>query len=241
MRFSLLIEYDGTEYAGWQIQNGQRTIQGEIEKALKIIYKETIKITGAGRTDSGVHAKGQVAHFDIKKDVNLEKLQNSLNGLLLNDIRIKEIFESKNTFHARYEAKWREYHYYIAKKPSALNNKLVWHIPYLLDIKQMQKASRQLLGKNNFKCFCRTISDVKNYICLIKKTQWLETEELLIFKIIANRFLHGMVRAIVGTLVDIGKGKLDSSVMKEILESKDRSKASQSAPAKGLILEKVYY
>jgi tRNA pseudouridine38-40 synthase len=241
MRFRLLIEYKGSAYFGWQIQNGQVTIQGEIEKALKTIYSQDIGITGAGRTDTGVHARGQVAHFDLEKQADPGRLLRSLNGILKPDIRIKEISLVTSDFHARYSALSREYHYYIAPQPTALYEEFAWHLTYDLDLNRMNKAATFINGRKDFKSFCRAKSDVKHHYCDIIEAQWLKKEEFIVFVIRADRFLHGMVRAIVGTFVDIGRSKLDISGFKGILAGKNRSLASQAAPAKGLILEKIYY
>jgi len=241
MRFRLLIEYNGSAYCGWQIQNGQITVQGAIEHALKQIFSTHIGIVGAGRTDTGVHARGQVAHFDIESQIEPGKLQRSLNGILEKDICVKEISPVNSRFHARFSAKLREYHYFIATQPTALYEMFSWQALYKLDLKRMNKAVEYIIGNNDFESFCRTKSDVNNHFCRIKKAQWKEKESFLIFKIQADRFLHGMVRTLVGTFVDIGRSKLDVNKIEEIMKGKDRTLASQSAPAKGLVLEKVYY
>jgi tRNA pseudouridine38-40 synthase len=241
MRFCLLIEYDGSTYNGWQIQNGQKTVQGEIEQALKQVYSEHIGIIGAGRTDSGVHARGQIAHFDLEYQVDTGKLRQSLNGILNSDIRIKDIALVESSFHARYSAILREYHYCIALQPTAILRNYSWYIAYNLDLDRMNKAAKFIAGRNDFTSFCRVNSDVNNHYCHIKNAQWLKTDDHIIFMIQADRFLHGMVRALVGTLVDVGRGRLKLTDIIEILRAKNRSAASQSAPAKGLILEKVFY
>jgi tRNA pseudouridine38-40 synthase len=241
MRFRLTIEYDGSIYKGWQIQNGQVTVQGEIERVLKQIFSNHIGIVGAGRTDSGVHARGQVAHFELGHQVDPGKLLRSLNGILNKDIRIKDISEVDQSFHARYSAKLREYHYWISPKPTALYRSYSWDLSYDLDLNRMNKAAKLIRGRNDFTSFCRSNSDVNIHFCNIKKAYWLEKDDFLIFIIQADRFLHGMVRALVGTLVDVGRGKININDITDILKSKNRSAASQSAPAKGLILEKVYY
>jgi len=241
MRYSLLIEYDGSEYSGWQIQKAQKTVQGEIEKALEVILKTKTGIVGAGRTDSGVHAKGQVAHFDYNSKLDFNQFQRSLNGLLPTDIRIKGCKLEEDDFHARYSAKERKYSYYISNKPTAIYRLYSWQLNYNLDITQMQKATNKILGKHDFKSFCRNISEVSHHNCDIKTADWIKNESTLIFEIAADRFLHGMVRALVGTFVDIGIGKITIDEFIRILDAKDRTKASQAAPAKGLFLELVKY
>lgn len=241
MRYSLHIEYDGTSFAGWQVQKGQTTIQGEIEKAIQIILKQKTSITGAGRTDSGVHARGQVAHFDFSNNLDVIQFQRSLNGLLPREIRIQDCERVSEDFHARFSAKDRKYCYYITAKPSALLRHYSWYISYNLNLKNMQKAARLILGRKNFKSFCRSKSDVSHHLCDVKNAEWIENESLIIFEIQADRFLHGMVRALVGTFVDIGCDKLNEDNFKDIMVNGDRRLASQAAPAKGLVLEKVYY
>lgn len=241
MRFCLFVEYDGTAYAGWQVQRGQRTIQGEIEHALKIITGERIVITGAGRTDTGVHAKEQVAHFDLANPVNNGRLTRSLNGILNNDIRIIRLRQVHADFHARYDAKLREYRYFIAHRPTALMRNHAWHITFNLDLERMNRAALLITGQHDFKSFCRAKSEVNNHICTVKKAIWTESNGFYEFLIQSDRFLHGMVRALVGTMVDIGRSKKEITSMTDILNKKKRSEAGQAAPAKGLILEKIYY
>jgi tRNA pseudouridine38-40 synthase len=241
MRLRLLVEYDGTDYAGWQIQKGQRTIQGEIEDALKIIVQKPVRITAAGRTDAGVHARGQIAHLDLEMPQDLKKLQNSLNGILSRDVRIKNIDQVNDKFHARYSATAREYCYLLTKKPNALLRNLSWYVPYTLNVKRMSQATAYIIGKHDFRSFCRVVSTVKHHYCNVLEAQWIEDSETVKFIIKANRFIHGMVRALVGTLVDVGRGKMNSDEFKEILLTRNRIFAGQSAPAKGLMLEKIYY
>ena len=240
-RFRMLIEYDGSAYCGWQIQANSKTVQGEIEHALRQIFSDHVGIVGAGRTDTGVHARGQVAHFDLEYQNDPGKILRSLNGILSTDIRIKEISLVDSQFHARYSAKLREYRYSIAPKPTALYRNYSWHLTYNLDLNSMNRAAKLIQGRKDFTSFCRTKSDVNNHFCTIKEAHWLEKDEFLVFIVQADRFLHGMVRALVGTLVDVGRGKLNLTDMNNILKSKNRTTASQSAPANGLILEKIYY
>lgn len=241
MRFRLLTEYDGTAYSGWQIQNGQITIQGEIEKALARVFGMPVRIIGAGRTDTGVHAREQVAHFDYASPIDQHKLVFALNGILSRDIRVSAIESVSADFHARYSAKLREYRYYISRVQTVFLRDYTWYLSYNLDLKRMNKAATKIIGHNDFKGFCRSQSEVENHFCTIRKAQWLIDDNLSVFVIQADRFLHGMVRALVGTFVDIGRSKWEIDKINEIFTSRDRSVAGQAAPAKGLILEKVYY
>jgi tRNA pseudouridine38-40 synthase len=241
MRFRLGIEYEGTEYCGWQFQTGQRTIQGEIERALLIALKEKVSVIGAGRTDSGVHARGQIAHFDSRREFECGIIERSLNGILPRDIRISEVTPADSTFHARYSARQREYCYYITRKPSALLRRFSWFVSVPLDVQLMQNAAQGIPGSKNFKSFSRTDTETKNFNCKVINAEWLEQDTLLLFRIKSDRFLYGMVRALVGTLVEIGRGKRDRADLYKILDAENRQMAGQAAPARGLILEKVYY
>ena len=241
MRFRLLVEYDGTAYFGWQIQNGQISIQGELEKALNLALRVPVSVIGAGRTDTGVHARGQIAHFDYNSSFDTEKMRRSLNGILKNDIRVLNIEEVNGDFHSRYHAKMREYRYYITEEPTAFLRNFSWHVYYYLNLDKMNTAASQIVGCHDFKSFCRTKSDVDNHLCTIKSAEWQKENSLIVFIIQADRFLHGMVRALVGTFVDIGRSKLGISAISSILAARDRSEASQTAPAKGLVLEKIEY
>lgn len=239
-RIKAVIEYDGTHYFGWQLQKDQRTIQGEIEKALKVIFKKRVPVTGSGRTDTGVHARNQVAHFDIP-EFDLKILKRSLNGLLNDDIVVKSLEESSPEFHARFDAKKRVYRYYIATQPTALNRFYAWTILLPLNLTLMQTGAKLIKPVQDFRAFCKVKSEVKHHRCQIFQSRWLQERDLLIYEIAADRFLHGMVRAIVGTLVSLGTGKLTLEQFQKIIESGDRRLVPQTAPARGLILEEVEY
>lgn len=239
-RIKAVIEYDGTHYFGWQLQKDQQTIQGEIEKALKIIFKKRIPVTGSGRTDTGVHARNQVAHFDIP-EYDLKILRRSLNGLLKDDIVIKSLEIVSAEFHARFSAKKRLYRYYIATRPTALNRHYAWTILLPMNLTLMQAGAEFIKPVRDFRAFCKVKSEVKHHRCRIFSSRWFQTNDLLIYEIAADRFLHGMVRAIVGTLVSLGTGKLTLEQFQKIIESGDRRLVPKTAPAKGLVLERVEY
>jgi tRNA pseudouridine38-40 synthase len=239
-RIKLTIEYDGTAYCGWQFQKKQVSIQEEIERALSIIFKMDIRIVGAGRTDTGVHARNQVAHLDIP-DFDLGKLKQSLNGILKPDIRIKDIQICAADFHARFDAVRRYYRYQICQLPTALNRAFAWQIYFPINVALMQDGSEIIAGTKDFKSFCKIKSDVKNHLCEIFESRWFIKDDLLIYEIAANRFLHGMVRAVVGTLVDLGRGQIDLAFMKKIIAGRDRTQVLSTAPAHGLFLEKIVY
>ncbi|MGD9899797.1 MAG: tRNA pseudouridine(38-40) synthase TruA [Calditrichaceae bacterium] len=239
-RIKLTIEYDGTEYFGWQFQNNQRTIQEEIEKALSIIFRENIRITGAGRTDSGVHARNQVAHADIPER-DLSGLKRSLNGILDKDIVIKEIDECETDFHARYDATSRLYRYYVSQSPTAISRRYTWTVHSKLNLMLMQNGAEIIRGTEDFRSFCKVKSEVKHHRCEIHRSEWLFREGFLVYEIAANRFLHGMVRAITGALIELGRGKITLMDLRKIIKSGDRGMVPYTAPAHGLFLENIQY
>ena len=240
-RVRFLIEYDGSRYSGWQVQIKDRTVQGEIQNALQLVCRESCQVIGAGRTDTGVHARGQVAHADLTNPPDLSRLKRSLNGILDKDIRVKDIQVTTVDFHARFSAKTRIYRYQIANTPQALMRNYCWEYLGDLDVNLMNAAANSILGPHDFKGFCRAIAEVNNYMCTLYAAEWRYKGDLFEFRVEANRFLHGMVRALVGTMVDIGRNKRPLQDMMEIIHGRDRRMASQAAPAKGLILDEITY
>ena len=237
----LLIEFDGTDFHGWQFQPGQRTIQGEIQIALKKIFRCEINVIGSGRTDSGVHARGQVANFLIDHAMPVNKITAALNGNLPRDVRIISTEQVNENFHARFDAIKRHYSYTITRQEKAINRFYAWCYKSELNIEMMQQASNYLLGNHDFKAFCHVVENARHYRCTVEKLEWEQKGELLILNIIANRFLHNMVRIIVGTMVNVGNGFTAVEQIPGILNSQDRNNAGPTIPAKGLCLEKVYY
>lgn len=239
-RIKLLIEYDGSNFAGWQFQKGQLSVQEAIEKALFIVFRQPIRVTGAGRTDAGVHARNQVAHADAP-EYDLLKLKRSLNGLLKPDIAIKNVQHCDDWFHARFDAISRRYRYYIALNPTALLRRQSWMVFYPLNLTLMQAGAERFNHVQNFQSFCKSESSEKHFRCTIHSSRWFFENELLVYEIQANRFVHGMVRAIVGTLVELGRGKITLGDLDRIIEGHDRVLVPYSAPAQGLVLEEVIY
>jgi tRNA pseudouridine38-40 synthase len=237
----LIVEYDGTNYVGWQRQENGKSIQGEIESVLNQVLREKVNVIGAGRTDAGVHARGQVSNFRTESKLDISEIKGGLNGLLPDDIVIHAVEEVPIDFHARYSAKERQYSYLITKAPSALIRNYSWLVKYPLDVELMQQVTGTLIGKHDFESFCKANSDVDNHFCTVTSASWHQEGSLLIFIINADRFLHGMVRALVGTMIDVGRGYTSFEDFKKILEKKNRAEAGMSAPAKGLVLEKVIY
>lgn len=237
----LMVEYDGTDFVGWQIQAHGRTVQEEIEKALGQILQEKVNVIGAGRTDAGVHARGQVANFRTQSTLSLNAIQGGLQGLLPEDIVIQAADEVDNDFHARFSAKGRIYRYYISKQPTALNRRFCWFVKFRLSTQWMSQCADSIVGTCDLTSFCVAKSDVKHHMCTVNFARWIERDAMLVFEIGANRFLHGMVRALVGTMVDVGRGYFTLGDFTKILEAKDRSAAGMSAPPQGLFLEQIIY
>jgi tRNA pseudouridine38-40 synthase len=237
----MVIEYDGTEFVGWQTQANGRSVQEEITKVLDQVLQEPVNLIGAGRTDSGVHARGQVAGFRTESTPGVGSLQSALNGILPDDIYIRSAEEAHPDFHARYDAVERIYRYFISLKPSAIGRHYHWHVRYDLQLGAMNAAAAQIVGDHDFESFCKYIAEVNHYRCIVSHSAWSQDGEMLIYEIRANRFLHGMVRALVGTMVDIGRGFTPLDVFREVLAARDRRKAGMAAPPHGLFLEEVRY
>jgi len=237
----LLLEYDGTNFLGWQIQKEGRTVQAVLRDTLKILLLEDVNIIGAGRTDSGVHARGQVANFLTNSDREIKVIHRALNGLLPEDIRIHELCEVPLNFNSRYDAISRTYKYYISLKPIAIERNIKWYCYYNLNIDVLKRCAEFILTQKDFKSFCYNKAEQKHHLCNIFVSEWIELGDNLIYNITANRFLYGMVRALVGTMIDVARGKLSYEDFKSIFNKRDRRFATRTAPAKGLILENVQY
>ncbi len=240
----LLIEYDGTNYQGWQVQPKGPTVQGVLEQKLSLITGETVHLIGSGRTDSGVHAFEQVANFKTKSQLDVRSVQKALNSLLPPDVVIQRAEEVEEDFHARKAAMGKVYEYRILNRDirSAFRHGYAWHIPQKLDLEEMKKATRILIGEHDFSSFRSVGTPTRTAIRKIIRAEWKRDRDgFLRFEIEATGFLKQMVRAIVGTLVEVGKGKIDSEGFQKILDSKDRKKAGPTAPAHGLFLKEVKY
>ncbi len=240
-RIALTLEYDGTDFVGWQIQPRGRTVQEELEAALGRIFQTDTRATAAGRTDTGVHALGQVVHFDTGSSMPLYRIRHALNGLLKPDTVVRDIWQAEPSFHARFDAIGREYCYRIVRHPTALLRHLTWHVPYDLDLEKMSEGCGALLGRHDFASFCQAASAAEGTECVIKSLVWQRTDSELRMTVRANRFLHHMVRTVVGTSVEIGRGRWECDRMKAILDGKDRKIAGPNAPPHGLCFVRVDY
>jgi tRNA pseudouridine38-40 synthase len=240
-RYFIQLAYKGTNFHGWQIQENAPTIQAEINKALSILLNQSIETIGCGRTDTGVHASEFFAHFDSLEIKDISNLIYKLNKFLSKDIAVYNIWKVKNNANARYDAIERTYNYYITKQKDPFLTDRAYYYYGSLDVHKMNKACEILLTYNDFEVFSKSNSQVKNFICNIYHAKWTEKNKLLNFEITANRFLRNMVRAIVGTMLEIGKGNINLEEFKKIIESKNRSNAGFSVPPHGLFLSKVKY
>ncbi len=239
----LIIEYDGTNYNGWQSQMNGTAIQDIVEGALFQLTGEKVKLTGSGRTDSGVHAYGQVANFFSTSSIPAEKFSFALNTILPKDIIIKKSLEVGSEFHARFSAKGKKYRYliYNSTHPSALLRNRTFHVFYNLNIAAMKEASSHFIGTYNFEGFMAKGSQVKNTVRTIWETSLEKRDEIIQIEITGDGFLYNMVRIIVGTLIDVGIGRIKTQDISNIIRSCDRKLAGRTAPPQGLYLVEVYY
>jgi tRNA pseudouridine38-40 synthase len=234
-----VLEYDGTDFSGWQVQPGLRTVQGVLEDAVFDLTGTRICVNGAGRTDAGVHATGQVASFGLVSSLDAPTIKNALNSRLPRDVLIVDACEEKPDFHARFSAVSRQYVYRIGTRPSVLRQRYRWELSYRLDLQAMSSACRELLGRKDFRCF--TTDDYDQSVCDVKEASITAKEDEIRLNIEADRFLRKMVRSIAGTLVEIGRGRLEWSGIGKMIASTDRESAGPTAPAKGLCLVRVNY
>jgi len=237
----LTLEYDGSAFCGWQVQPGQRSVQGELEMALGRLTQSETAVIAAGRTDSGVHALGQVINFHTPSVLPVETFIRGANALLPPDVRVIAGEEATEEFNARHDAISRAYRYRLTTRPRAVGRQYAWFLPLRLDLVAMQQAASALRGVHDFVSFCRSGSELEHHRCQVYSAEWHSEEDEFIFEIRANRFVHNMVRIIVGTCVEIGRGGLAPAVMTEILAARDRCAAGRTAPAHGLFLLQILY
>ena len=237
----LEIEYDGTDFYGWQVQPKLRTVQGEIQDRLNIILKHEVNLIGSGRTDVRVHALRQVANFKTDTPLDGESILRALNGLLPDDVVITKVEEVDLDFNARYNAKSRLYKYRVYLGRTAILRRYVWEVLYSLNLNKIVEATDEISGEHDFSSFCVAESIKENNVCKVMSSTWEKSENELVFVIEADRFLHTMVRTLVGTLIDVGRGYFSVLDFVKILKAKDRRKAGPTAPACGLYLVEVKY
>ena len=242
-RYFLRLAYRGAPFHGWQVQPNAVSVQGEVEKAMSVVLRTPISVVGAGRTDTGVNARTMYAHFDFEGELPEKgRLLVSLNRLLGRDIAVHDIIPVHVGAHARFDASERSYKYFVSFEKTPFFYPLSWHCPNGLDITLMNEAARLLLDTADFTSFAKLHSDAKTNICKVTKAEWsFEGESIAVFSITADRFLRNMVRAIVGTLIDVGRGKLSLEGFRRIIERKDRCAAGQSMPGEALFLWDVKY
>ncbi len=238
-RYFIEVSYKGTNYSGFQIQQNANSVQVEIEKALKIFYKEDFKLTGSSRTDAGVHALQNFFHFDTESE--LADASYHLNAILPADIVVKKIFLVKPDNHCRFNALSREYAYTIYQQKDPFLQDRAYFFPYEINIELMQEAANELMNHQDFAAFSKRNTQAKTTICTILSSKWEEKENVLIYNVISNRFLRGMVRGMVGTMLQVGRRKISLDQFINIIQSKDCTKADFSVPPQGLFLLKVQF
>lgn len=241
-RYFINLSFDGKRYHGWQIQPNSMSVQEELQKALGLILRTHVDVVGAGRTDAGVHARTMVAHFDSDDAIESSQLAYRLNRVLPFDISANEIYPVDNSLHARFSARQRTYRYFVHTKrdPFCRNHSVELH--YALDFAKMNETAIMLLGVKDFKAFCKSNHDAKTTVCDVRSAHWYQVDNChWYFEISADRFLRNMVRAVVGTLVEVGRGRMSVEKFQEVLSRGTRCDAGESMPAHGLFLWKVEY
>ena len=255
MRYKLLLSYDGSPFCGWQIQTKDPSVQECLQKALKTLLREEIEVTGAGRTDTGVNAMFYCAHFDCRAGLDAEDLCYKLNAILPPSVCMHSVSAAPDGFHARFSAVSRTYMYFIHKNKDPFMDRRSYRLGYPLDVDEMNRAAQMLLGTRDFGCFEKKGGDNKTSICTVTRASWTSyvperlalagitpgKDDYLVFTVTADRFLRNMVRAIVGTLLEIGRGRRNAEWMKEVLDSGNRSVAGESVPGHALFLTEVKY
>ncbi len=240
--FKLSIQYDGTDFHGWQIQTKGRTVQGDIEKALSIIFpKEKITLLGAGRTDAGVHALGLTANVKLSPKLSANELMQALNGNLNQDVRIDSAEIVGDEFHARFSAIAREYEYRLVRVFSPVTRNYTTPLKWKIDKKILNECAELLIGEHDFTSFCKATAEVENKICTVFTSNWKESNEMIIFLIKANRFLQHMVRYLVGTMLEVSRGRYTIIDFQNLIKNEKTKAVVVRAPAQGLFLKKVHY
>jgi tRNA pseudouridine38-40 synthase len=239
-RYCFEVGYLGTAYAGFQTQRNANAVQDEVEKALQVLYKQPVALTGSSRTDAGVHARQNFFHADVAFNIQPSEIYN-LNAILPPDIVLHHIYDVPDQFHCRFAALHRRYRYYLYNKKNPFVANVAWHFPYTLSLSQLNASAQYLMAYTDFSAFSKRNSQVHTKRCQIQVSHWFWQNGLLVYEVQANRFLRGMVRGLVATQLLVGRGKIGLDTLVKIVESQDPSKANFSAPAHGLFLEEVAY
>lgn len=241
-RYFIEVSYKGTNYSGFQIQQNANSIQSEVEKALKIFFRKDFELTGSSRTDAGVHALQNFFQFDIDEQLNFENdFQYNLNALLPKDIVIKKIFPVKDNAHCRFDAVSREYKYFIYQQKDPFLQETAFYFPYKVDFDKLNEAAQQIIRYEDFTSFSKRNTQVKSFLCKIEKSEWYIERNAITYNVIANRFLRGMIKGLVGTMLSVGTNKISIKEFSKIIENKDSSKVDFSPPSHGLFLNAVNY
>ena len=242
MRYFITLSFDGTRYHGWQVQPSSPSVQEELQRGLSLLLRTEVRVTGAGRTDTGVHASMMVAHFDVETEVDCHQLAYKLNKLLPQDIAIQKIEPVSDDMHARFSATSRTYHYYIHTAKDPFQRYYSCELHYPLNFEAMNEAARRLLDYEDFGAFCKSHADVKTTFCHVTHAEWVQLSPTSWrFEITANRFLRNMVRAVVGTLIEVGRGRLTIDDFCKVVEGKQRTEAGESMPGNALFLVNIEY
>jgi tRNA pseudouridine38-40 synthase len=241
LRYFIELAYRGTRYHGWQVQPNAPSVQGELNRALQTILRHPVETVGSGRTDAGVHATRQFVHLDTPVPLHPDRHRYPLNALLPPDISVQRIFPVADSTHARFDALSRSYEYRISRRKDPFLHGLSYFYHRLPDPVRMNEAAARLPLHNDFQSFSKVQTDVNHFRCTLRQAYWVENGDLLTFHVTANRFLRGMVRALVGTLLEVGEGKLSADGFEDVIRSRDRNRAGRSVPPEGLFLTDVAY
>ncbi len=239
-RYFLEVAYKGTGYSGFQVQENANSVQAEIEKAFAVYFRAQVTMTGSSRTDTGVHALQNFFHFDFADEVSSSSLYN-INAILPDDIVVKKIYLADDNSHCRFDANYREYHYVIYNKKDPFLRGMAHYFPYTLDMEKLQAAASIIKSYTDFTSFSKRNTQTKTFLCTIMESEWQQKDNVSIYRVRANRFLRGMVRGLVGTMLQLGRGKINLGGFEQIIQSKDCAQADFSVPAQGLFLVEVNF
>ena len=241
-RYFIEVAYKGTNYSGFQIQENANSIQAEVEKVIKIFFKKEYQLTGSSRTDAGVHALQNFFHFDSDEPLNFEKdFQYNLNALLPTNIVIKKIFPVKDDAHCRFDAISREYKYFIYQDKDPFLQETAFYYPYMLNVEKLNEAAKEIMCYEDFSSFSKKNTQVKNFLCKVKRSEWYIDKNTIVYHVVANRFLRGMVKGLTGTMLKVGRDKLNLQQFRQIIENGEPAYADFSPPSKGLFLVAVNF